>query len=90
MKRAGLEAVDSNKLHQLEKNVAQCGPCQRIKNARYRFRVTHGQEHTRFNSKVYMDLMHIEGDYVLHIVDEAICFSAAKFVGKSVTTEKLW
>ena len=72
------------------KIVAQCDPCQRVKNAPYRFRVTLGQEHTRFNSKVYMDLMHIEGDYVLHLVDEATRFSAAKFLGKRVTTEKVW
>ena len=34
--------------------------------------------------------MHIEGDYVQHLVDEATRFSAAKFVGKRVTTEKVW
>ena len=37
-----------------------------------------------------MDLIHIEDNYVLHLVDEATRFSAAKFVGKRVTTEKVW
>ena len=90
LKRAGLEAVDNNTLNQLEKIVAECDLCQRIRNAPYRLRITLGQEHTRFNSKVYTDLMHIEGDYVLHPVDEATRFSAANFVCKRVTTEKVW
>ena len=84
-----MEAVHSKTLHQLEKIVAQCDPCQRIKNAPSRFRVTFGQEHTRFNSKVYMDLMHIEVDYVPHLVDETTRFTAAKLVGKRVTTKKV-
>ena len=37
-----------------------------------------------------MDLMHIEGDYVLHLLDEATRFNAAKFVGKHVNIEKVW
>ena len=69
--------------------VAQCDPCQGIKNAPYHFRVTLGQKHTHFNSKMYIDLMHIEGDYVLHLDNETTRFSAAKFVGKRVTTEKV-
>ena len=36
-----------------------------------------------------MDLMHIESDYVLYLVDGTTRFSAAKFVGKLVTTEKV-
>ena len=36
-----------------------------------------------------MDLMHIEDDYVLDLVEEATCFSAAKFVEKHVNTEKV-
>ena len=84
-----MEAVDSNALQQLEKIVAQFDHCQRVKHASYRFRVTLGQEHTRFNSNIYMVLMHIEGDYVLHVFDEATRFSAAKLVGKRVITEKV-
>ena len=89
LKRAGLEAVDSDTLRKLEQIVSRCDPCQRIKIAPLRFRVTLDQENTRFNSKVYMNLLHLEGEYVLHIIDEATRFSAAKFVGKRVTTEKI-
>ena len=42
-KRVGLEAVDSNTLHQLERIVAQCDPCQRMKNAPHGFRDTFSQ-----------------------------------------------
>ena len=84
-----MEAVDSNTLHQLEIIVAQCDHCQRIKNTAYRFCVTPGHEYTRLNSKVHMDLMHIQGNNVLHLVDEATRFSAAKFVGKRFTSEKI-
>ena len=34
--------------------------------------------------------MHIEGDCVIHLVDEITRVSAARFVGKRVTTEKVW
>ena len=52
--------------------------------------VTIGQEHTRFNCKVYMDLMHIDSDYALNLVDEATRFTTAKLVGMRVTTKKVW
>ena len=86
LKRAGNGALYSNTLHQLEKIVAQCDSCQRDKNETDRFRVTLGQEHARFNINVHMDSMHSEGDYVLHLVDEASSFSAARFAGKLDTT----
>ena len=34
--------------------------------------------------------MYIEDDYVLNIVDKATHFSAAWFVGRRVTIEKVW
>ena len=90
LRKAGLEAVDSSTLHHPENIVAQCDPFQHIGNAPYRFRVTLGQEHTRFNRKLYMDLMHIANDYILHLGDKAALFSAARLVRKRVTTEKVW
>ena len=63
---------------------------QRVKNALYRLRITLGQEHTRFNSKLYMELMHIERDYVLNLFDEATRLSAARLVDKRVVPEKVW
>ena len=37
-----------------------------------------------------MDLMHIEGDYVLYLIDEATRFSVAYFVDRRVATKEVW
>ena len=39
-----------------------------------------GAENTRFNAKVYIEFMYIEGATVFHIVYDATHFSAAQFV----------
>ena len=85
LKRAGLEAVDSKTLEQLEEIVSRCEPCQRIRNAPLRFRVSAGHENVRFNAFAYIDIMYLDGRPVLHIVDEATRFSAARFLPKTTT-----
>lgn len=89
LERAGIEAVDTSTLEQLEQIVARCEPCQRIKNAPLRFRVSMGLEDIRFNARAYMDIMYIDGRPVLHIVDEATRFSAARSLTK-ISTENVW
>ena len=59
LKRACIEAVGPDMQHKLEQIVSRCDPFQRINNSLFRFRVTLGQENVRFNSRVYMDLMHV-------------------------------
>ena len=49
LKKAGLEALDARTLETLEKTIAECEPCQRIRNAPLRLRVTMGHENVRFN-----------------------------------------
>ena len=39
-----------------------------------------GAERVRFNAKVFIESMHIEGYPVLHVADDATYFSAAQFV----------
>ena len=68
--RAELESVHNNILDQLEKIVALCDSYQRIQNSLYLLCFLFGKEHTRLNSNVHIDLMLIEGDYVLHLVDD--------------------
>ena len=46
-------------------------------------------ENTRFNAKVYSYFVYIEGEPVLHIVDDATHFSAVQFV-ELLTTESVW
>ncbi len=89
LKNCGTEAVTAQTLQELENIVAKCEPCQRIRNGPMRFRVIMGHENIRFNSRVYIDIMYIDGIPVLHIVDEATCFSAARFL-PNVSTDAVW
>ena len=89
LKQAGLETVDGSTLKQLEAISAKYEPCQRIKNAPLGFRVSMGHEGVRFNARAYIDIMYLDGRAVLHIVDEAIRFSTARFLTK-VSTENVW
>ena len=89
LKKAGLEAVDAKTMEQLEDIVSRCEPCQRIRNAPLRFRVSMGHEDVRFNARAYIDIMYLDGRPVLHIVDEATRFSAARFLPKT-TTDAVW
>ena len=89
LKTAGTEAFDNSTLTELEKIVAACEPCQKIKNAPLRFRVLLGHANVRFNAKSFIDIMYLDGRPVLHIVDEATRFSAARFVPK-VSTDVIW
>ena len=68
---------------------SRCDPCQRIQPAPVRFRVSFGTENVRFNERIMMDIMYIDRKPVLHIVDEATKFSAARFLS-TVSTESIW
>ena len=89
LRRAGLQTVDNDTLERLQDILKRCEPCQRFRNAPLRFRVTLGYEDVRFNSRVYLDIMYIEGRPVLHLVDEATRSSAARFLTK-VSTDAVW
>lgn len=89
LKRAGLEAVNSETLERLNDIVSKFEPCQRIRNAPLRFRVSMGHGDVRFHARAYIDIMYLDGRPVLHIVDEATRFSAARFLPK-VSTESVW
>lgn len=64
----------------LEDITARCDPCQKIQTAPLRFRVSFGAANMRFNERIIVDVMYIDGDPVLHIIDEGTRFSAARFV----------
>ncbi len=82
LKIAGLDAVGRQTLEKLEGRVSRYEPCQRIRNAQRRFRVTLGQEIVRFNAEAYIDIIYLDSRPVLHIVDSATRFSAARFLPK--------
>ena len=64
----------------LEYFVSICDFFQKIRIAPKRYFVTVVAENTRFNAKLYIDLMHIEGAPVFHMIDDVEHFSSAKFV----------
>ena len=83
------ESVTSKTLRTLEKTSAECQPCQRIANSPTRFRVSLGSENVRFNSRVFLDIMYLDGKPELHLVDDATRLSATQFL-ESVSTVDIW
>ena len=67
-------------LKKLEKISAKCESCQKITNSPHRFRVSLGSESIHFNSRVYLDIIYLDGKPVLHLMDEGTCFSATQFL----------
>ena len=80
LKASGINAIAPKTLRKLEYITSTCHPCQKIRNAPKRYRVTLGAENTRLNAKVNIDFMYIEGAPVLHMKGNATHFSAAQFV----------
>lgn len=89
LKKARPDEVDLETLETLQDISKRCDPCQRIKPAATRFRVSFGAEDVRFNERLLIDLMFIGTKPILHIVDEATRFSAARFM-KSTQVEDIW
>ena len=89
LKISGKDAIDSLTRIELEKILAACEPCHRIKNASFRFRVWIGHAKIRFNARVYIDTTYLNVRPVLHIVDEQILFYAACFLPKT-SADAIW
>ena len=89
LKRAGLKEVEKSTLEDLEKIVANCDQCQRIENASLHFSVSMGHENVRYDARVCLDIMCLDGKPVLHIVDEATQFSSARFL-PIISTDAVW
>ena len=89
LRRSRPDEATPETLRVLQDISSRCDPCQRIQHAPTRFRVSLGAEGLRFNERVMMDIMVIDGNPVLHIVDEATRFSAASYLPNS-STETVW
>ena len=63
----------------IEDLVKRCEPCQRIQAVPNQFRVSLGAEELRSNDEIYMDIMYIDNNLVLHVVDAATNFSSARY-----------
>ncbi len=89
LRRAQPEETSAETLGVLEDLTKCYDPCQRIQRGQTRFRVYLGAKDTRFNERVLIDVICLDGKPVLHIVDEGIRFSAARFV-PDVSTKTIW
>ena len=89
LRRTRPEEATPETLNTLRNLSKRCDPCQRIQNAPTRFRVSFGAETVRFNERILLDVMYIDGKPVLHIVDEGTHFSAAQFL-PDVSTKTIW
>lgn len=67
----------------------RCDTFQRVQNAPSRFTGSFGAENVRFNERIPLDIVYIDGKPVLHIVDEVTHFSAAQF-RSDVSTKTIW
>ena len=61
LKIAGTKAVIPKTLENLEYLVSTCEPCRKIRTAPKRYLATLEAENTRFNAKVNINFMYIEG-----------------------------
>lgn len=89
LKRSRPEEATAETMEVLKDLPRRCDPCQRIQHAPVRFRVTIGAEDVRFNERIFFDIMVLDGDPVLHIVDDGTKFSAARFL-PDVSTDTIW
>ena len=89
LRKARPEEATPETLSVLEDLTKRCDPCQCVQSAPWRFRVSFGAEHVRFNERILLDIMYINVRAILHIIDEGTNFSAARFL-PDVSTKSIW
>ena len=89
LKRASNEPLAEDVKPNLRKLANECKICRVNAAIPRRFKLTVGSDELRFNNRIYVDTMFIEGRPVIHIVDESTHFSAAAFL-RSQSTSDIW
>ena len=89
LKRASPDKVDKDTLSMLEKIQARCKECQYLAPKPFVVKVSVPHDGIVFNSEVVIDIMWIQGKHVLHVVDRATHFQAARFIPDD-STETIW
>jgi len=74
---------------QIEHLVKHCHQCQAHSRALGRFKFTIRDENIDFNAEIMVDVMYLEGQLVLHVVDVATAFQAARFL-TSLDAKSTW
>ncbi|KHJ32289.1 hypothetical protein EV44_g3486 [Erysiphe necator] len=85
LERSGHDDINRAKLEQLTKF---CHHCQKHGKSPGRFRFNIKDE-INFNYTIVIDIMYIEGKEMLHVIDEATRFQAAKWLD-NVTSKHVW
>ncbi|EED12737.1 transposase, putative [Talaromyces stipitatus ATCC 10500] len=85
LKRAGHDDMDYNNLAEIEKF---CHHCQMNRQAPRHFKFTLNDDR-EFNYEIVVDVMYLDGKPVLHVVDWATSFQAARFL-KSLSAKDTW
>jgi hypothetical protein len=81
------EGINKKTLHQLNKF---CAHCQKHGKSPSRFKFTlRDNEDVDFNYSIYVDIMYIDGQPVLHVIDEATRFQAARWL-KDISAKHTW
>ena len=72
----------------LERQTKFCHHCQLHSKSPGRFRFSL-KDHINFNYTIIIDIMYIDGKEILHVIDEATCFQAAKWLD-TISTKHVW
>ncbi|OXV05485.1 hypothetical protein Egran_06747, partial [Elaphomyces granulatus] len=89
LERAGHD--DNNHRQLLERITKYCSKCQKHAGAPLRFKFTlRDDEHLDFNHSVYVDIMYINGSPLLHVIDEATRFQAARWLNYGISALHVW
>lgn len=75
-------------IHTLEHLTKYCEHCQKHGQSPGRFSFTI-KDDIEFNYNVIVDILYIEGEPVLHLVDEVTCFQAGRWL-KDISAKHVW
>ena len=89
LKRADQGQANKATWHGIKDLAEKCMICARNSRKPKRFKLTVGNEDARFNHCVAVDIMFINSKAVLHVVDEATHYSAARWL-KNHTSQEVW
>jgi len=89
LKRVKPSEVNKETRAMLKDISSRCKECQYLAPKPYVVKVAVPRDDLMFNSEVILDIMYIQGRPVLHCVDKATHYQAAKFID-DISTETIW
>ena len=89
LKRARPDETPSGVRNAIQEIQERCQTCQELGRRPKRFKLTVGNDDSRFNHVVAVDIFYIDNSPVLHLVDEETHFNAATFL-RNVSTKEVW